>query len=90
MSDSTLQRDDVAMKMLAAWMNARVDQMPPENNTHLNAFTMDAWQRVADAAAAEERAKIVAWLRSDRIVLSMDGSKEDVMASAIEAGEHLK
>lgn len=39
---------------------------------------------------AEERAKIVAWLRSDKIVLSMDGSKEDVIASAIEAGEHLK
>jgi len=38
----------------------------------------------------EERAAIVAWLRGDRIVLSMDGSKEDVVASAIEAGEHLK
>ncbi|NBS71621.1 hypothetical protein EBT31_22325, partial [bacterium] len=38
----------------------------------------------------EERAAIVAWLRSDKIVLSMDGSKEDVVASAIEAGEHLK
>lgn len=40
--------------------------------------------------AAFERARIVAWLRSDRIVLSMDGSKEDVVASAIEAEEHLK
>lgn len=39
---------------------------------------------------AEERAAIVAWLRSDKIVLSMDGSAEDVVASAIEAGEHLK
>lgn len=39
---------------------------------------------------AEERAKIVAWLRSDKIVLSMDGSAEDVVASAIEAGDHLK
>jgi hypothetical protein len=38
----------------------------------------------------EERAKIVAWLRSDKIVLSMDGSAEDVVASAIEAGDHLK
>lgn len=43
-----------------------------------------------DLAAAEERAKIVAWLRSDKIVLSMDGSKEDIAASAIEAGEHLR
>ena len=43
-----------------------------------------------EAGAAEERAKIVAWLRSGGIVLSMDGSKEDVVASAIEAEEHLK
>jgi len=43
-----------------------------------------------EQAAAEERAKIVAWLRSGRIALSMDGSKEDVAASAIEAKEHLK
>lgn len=38
----------------------------------------------------KERAAIVAWLRSDKIVFSMDGSAEDVVASAIEAGEHLK
>lgn len=37
-----------------------------------------------------ERGNIIEWLRSDRIVLSMDGSKEDVVASAIEAGDHLK
>jgi hypothetical protein len=84
MSDSTLQRDDVAMKMLAAWMNARVDQMPPENNTHLNAFTMAAWQRVAEAAAAEERAKIVAWL------WGMGLHNINDIADAIEVGEHLK
>ena len=42
-----------------------------------------------EQAAAEERAKIVAWLRSGKIVLSIDGSKEDVAASAIEAKEHL-
>jgi uncharacterized protein YabE (DUF348 family) len=38
----------------------------------------------------DERAKTVAWLRSDRIVVTMDGSAEDVIASAIEVGEHLK
>ena len=55
------------------------------------------WEQDAKRYAAnqehwrmEERAAIVAWLRGDRIVLSMDGSKEDVVASAIEAGEHLK
>ena len=47
------------------------------------------FQQMLDKAAAEERAKIVAWLRSGKIVLSMDGSKEDVAASAIEAKEHL-
>jgi hypothetical protein len=82
MSDSTLQRDDVAMKMLAAWMNVRVDQMPPENNTHLNAFTMAAWQRVAEAAAAEERAKIVAFLTKWGMLRNV--------AEKIEAKEHLK
>ena len=43
----------------------------------------------ADRAAVEAAtiAKVVAWLRSDKIVLSMDGSAEDVAASAIEAGE---
>jgi hypothetical protein len=86
MSDSTLQRDDVAMKMLAAWMNARVDQMPPENNTHLNAFTMAAWQRVAEAAAAEERAKIVAWLRNNPDVY--DWSPPTIAAAIIDE-EHL-
>jgi len=40
--------------------------------------------------AGKERAAIVRWLRSDNIVVSMDGSAEDVIASAIEAGEHLK
>lgn len=43
-----------------------------------------------ERSVLEERAAIVAWLRSDKIVLSMDGSAEDVVASAIEAGEHLK
>jgi uncharacterized protein YabE (DUF348 family) len=38
----------------------------------------------------DERASTVAWLRSDRIVVTMDGSAEDVIASAIEVGEHLK
>lgn len=37
-----------------------------------------------------EREAIVKWLRSDSIVVSMDGSAEDVIASALEAGEHLK
>lgn len=43
----------------------------------------------ADRAAVEAAtiAKVVTWLRSDKIVLSMNGSAEDVAASAIEAGE---
>lgn len=48
-----------------------------------------AWVIELDRAAVEAAtiAKVVAWLRSDKIVLSMDGSAEDVAASAIEAGE---
>lgn len=49
------------------------------------------WYRQGkDDGIDQERGNIVEWLRSDRIVLSMDGSKEDVIASAIEAGDHLK
>ncbi len=45
-----LTRDPVALAMLAAWMNCRVDQLPPENTSHLNPATMAAWKRVAEAA----------------------------------------
>lgn len=51
----------------------------------------DYWYRQGkDDGVEAERAAIVAWLRSDKIVLSMDGSKEDIVASAIEAGEHMQ
>lgn len=46
---------------------------------------------IGEKAGAEKATKqIVEWLRSDRIVVSMDGSAEDVIARAIEAGEHLQ
>jgi len=45
-----------------------------------------AWNR-RHQARAEVVGEIVAWLRSDKIVLSMDGSAEEV-ANAIEAGDH--
>ena len=45
-------RDDLGMKMLAAWLNVRVDQIPPENRAHLNPHTMAAWKRVGEAAIA--------------------------------------
>ena len=48
-------RDDLSMHMLAAWLNVRVDQIPPENKAHLNATTMAAWQRVGEAAIAAYR-----------------------------------
>ncbi len=55
----------------------------------LSAVSFEAMNAEANGRM-DERAAIVAWLRSDRIVVSMDGSAEDVIASAIEAGEHLK
>ena len=45
-------RDDLALRMLAARMNHRVDQLPPENRAHLNPVTLAAWQRVGEAAIA--------------------------------------
>lgn len=49
------ERDDLGMRMLAAWLNVRPDQIPPENRAHLNPHTMAAWQRVGEAAIAWER-----------------------------------
>ena len=43
---------------------------------------------IMQAAAAEERAKIVAWLRAQNRLASLD--LEQILANDIEAGEHLK
>jgi hypothetical protein len=66
----------------------------PEYSKLLNEVVTLRW-KCGDQAAEiarlhAERDAIVAWLRSDRIVATMDGSAEDVIASAIEVGEHLK
>ena len=46
------ERDDLGLVMLAAWLNVRVDQIPPENRAHLNPHTMAAWERVSREAVA--------------------------------------
>jgi hypothetical protein len=51
---------------------------------------LQAYRQGLFEGAIEERAKTVAWLRSDRIVVTMDGSAEGFIATAIEVGEHLK
>jgi hypothetical protein len=43
-------RDDLALVLLAAWVNSTPDKLPPEMRTHTCEATMKAWQRVADAA----------------------------------------
>jgi len=48
--DDVVKRDQIGMAMLAAWLNVRVDQIPPENQAHLNPSTMAAWERVKVAA----------------------------------------
>lgn len=52
MSETLAERDELGMAMLAAWLNVRVDQIPPENRAHLNPYTMEAWRRVGEAAQA--------------------------------------
>jgi hypothetical protein len=42
----------------------------------------------AESIAADERAKIVAWLRAQNRLASLD--LEKILANEIEAGEHLK
>ena len=44
------ERDNLALAMLAAWLNVRVDQIPPENVAHTNPHTMEAWSRVGEVA----------------------------------------
>lgn len=48
-------RNDLGLHMLAAWLNVRPDQIPPENRAHTNAHTMEAWTRVGQAAVAFSR-----------------------------------
>ncbi len=52
----TKQPDRTPLEMiaLAAWLNVRVDQIPPENRAHLNPYTMAAWKRVAEAVRGFE------------------------------------
>lgn len=44
------ERDPLAMKMIAAWLNVRVEQLPLAYRVHTCPSSMDAWQRVALAA----------------------------------------
>jgi len=59
-----------------------------------NHTDVETWNEISEAIRARDEQverdtirRVVEWLRSDRIVLSMDGSAEDVAASALEAGE---
>lgn len=45
-----MERDPLAMAMLAAWLNVTVEQMPELYKAHTCDATMEAWGRVADAA----------------------------------------
>lgn len=56
----TQARDDLALAMLAAWLNVRPDQIPAENRAHTCAYTMAAWQRVGEAARLATEAEFAA------------------------------
>lgn len=50
-----------------------------------------AFARHREQAAAEERAKIVAWLRDDDMAWALIANSDQyAVASSIEAGEHLE
>jgi hypothetical protein len=44
--------------MLAAWLNVRPDQLPPELRAPSCAYTMAAWKRVGEAALEYHRAAL--------------------------------
>ncbi len=43
-------RTPLELEMLAAWLNVRPDQFPPELRAPSCAYTMAAWKRVGEAA----------------------------------------
>lgn len=48
-------RDELALVMLAAWVNATPETLPVAMKTHTCAATMEAWARVGEAAVAWAR-----------------------------------
>lgn len=51
MTDETpIERNPLALAMLAAWVNVKVDQLPKELRALACPYTMTAWKRVGDAA----------------------------------------
>ena len=63
---------------------------PEEMQERLHALhdEIDCLKYEAEKAAADERAKIVAWLRLKQFLTDADLSR--IVADYIEAGEHLK
>lgn len=57
MTDPTLWKDDLALAMMAAWVNCPVDKLPAEMRAHTCKHTAEAWGRVADAARTHLLAK---------------------------------
>jgi hypothetical protein len=68
----------------------REDAQPTEAAAACIEAMSDMIQNLTSNAVQAERDATVAWLRSDRIVITMDGSAENFIATAIEVGEHLK
>lgn len=48
----SMVRDDLALVMLAAWLNVSVEKLPEQYRAHTCEETMKAWARVAQAARA--------------------------------------
>ena len=67
--------DDLALALIAGWVNCPVEKMPKEMRAHTCEATAIAWGRVADAARshlATEHARIVA--EKDARIADLEGS----------------
>lgn len=51
-----MERDPLAMAMLAAWLNVTPEQLPERFKAHTCEATMKAWARVGVAAVSYARA----------------------------------
>lgn len=48
-------RDEMALKLIAAWLGVTVENLPQATKAHTSAATMEAWGRVADAVLSDRR-----------------------------------
>ena len=82
--------DDLALALIAGWVNCPVEKMPKEMRAHTCEATAIAWGRVADAARshlASEHARIVA--EKDARIAEIEERLENAYTRGFHDGQEL-